>query len=165
MNNRKTATIIKFFAIIVATLICIAATYFLASNIFGGQLANASNGITLTAWKDKYLNVVLLTGALTGVCALVWFLLSSFVFKVQYATGGGQRTIWAVLALLAAIISVVVPMLYPARVGIQINAPVIAMFVIFFVVINYWLVTIFATPLSFKYTPVGAQLFLSRGGK
>ena len=163
--SRKTLTSIKFLAIIVSTFICIAAAYFLVSNIFGGQLANASNGITLSAWKAKFLNVAIFAGALTGVCSLVWFILSNFVFKVQYATGGGQRTIWAALAFLALVISVAIPMLYPARVGIQINAPVIALFVLFFALINYWLITIFATPLSFKYTPVGAQIFLSHGRK
>ncbi len=163
--SRQTFSIIKFLAIIVTTFICIAATYFLVSNIFGGQLANASNGITLSAWKDKYLDVVILTGALTCVCSLAWFILSTFIFKVRYSTGGGQRTIWAALAFLAVVISVAVPMLYPARVGIQLNAPVIAIFVIFFALINYWLITIFATPVSFKYTPVGASIFLSRGRK
>ena len=163
--DRKTLTAVKFLGIIAATLICIALAYFSVSNIFGGQLANLSNGITLPAWKEKYLTVVILTGALTGVCSLIWFILSTFVFKVEYSYGGGKRTIWAALALFALIISLAVPMIYPARLAIQLNAPVIAMFVFFFALLNYWLTTIFTTPLSFKYTPVGAKFFLSRGRK
>lgn len=163
--DRKTLTTVKFLGIIVATLICIALAYFSVSNIFGGQLANSSNGISLPAWKDKYFSVVILTGALTGICSLIWFILSTFVFKVEYSYGGGKRTIWATLALAALVISVAVPMIYPARLAIQLNAPVIALFAIFFALMNYWLTTIFVTPLSFKYTPVGAKLFLRRGRK
>lgn len=163
--DRTTRTVVKFLAIIAATLVCIALAYFLVSNIFGGQLANASNGITLSAWKEKYLNVVIMAGALTGVCSLIWFILSNFIFKVEYPYGGGKRTVWATLALIALVISIAVPMFYPARVAIQLNAPVVAIFAVLFALVNYWLITIFATPLAFKYTPVGAKLFLSPSRK
>ena len=45
------------------------------------------------------------------------------------------------------------------------NAPVVAIFAVLFALVNYWLITIFATPLAFKYTPVGAKLFLSPSRK
>ena len=48
---------------------------------------------------------------------------------------------------------------YSAMLGIQINIVIIVLFVIFFTVISYWLMSIFITPKPFKYTPVGAQLF------
>ncbi len=161
-SKRRTQAILKVLIIFVATFICIALAYFIISNIFGGKLATASNGITLTAWKAKYLNIVILTGALTGLCSLIWFILTSLVFKVEYSMGTGKRTAWAALGFIAVVISIAVPILYSNTLNIQVNGIVVGAFVFLFAMINYWLVTIFATPLSFKYTPIGAQFLLSR---
>lgn len=163
--NRTTRTVIRFLAIIIATFVCIALAYFSVSSLFGGQLANASGGITRQAWEDKYISVVIMTGTLTGICSLIWFVLSTFVFKVEYAQGVGKRTVWVILAFVALVISIAVPMVYSTYISIHLNLLTIALFVIFFACINYWLTTIFATPLAFKYTPIGAKTFLSHGRK
>ena len=165
MYQRKTRAMIKCLVIVAATFVCIAMAYFIISNAIGGRLATASNGITLSAWKAKYLNKVILTGVLSGLCSFIWFILTMLVFKVEYAVGMGKRTMWAILAFATVVISIAVPMIYSVYLGIQVNSIVIASFVFFFTIINYWLVTIFTTPVSFKYTPVGAQLFLLRAKK
>ena len=165
MNQRKTRNVIKFLCIIVAAFICMALTYLIVSNIFGGRLANASNGITLSVWKEKFLALVLMAGGLTAFCSALWFFFTTFVFKVESAYGAGKRTIWCALAFFAVVISIAVPLFYSKSLNIQVNAMVVSLFIFFSAVLNYWIVTVFTTPLSFKYTPLGATVLLSRFGK
>lgn len=158
--NRNTRTAAKIAGIIVATVICSVLAYYISSAVTGHQLANASNNMDYTRWLDKFLSVARMTGVLTGICSLIWFILARCTFKINTATGTGRRTIWAILAAVSLIVSIAVPQFYSAYLGIKINGIIIALFILFFTVIDYWLLSIFTTPKSFKYTPVGAQLFI-----
>lgn len=160
--DRRTRTIVQLLIIIVATVICGALAYFVSSAISGHGLATASGGMSYSKWQDKFFKIVLYTGGLTGLCSLIWFILSRKIFNVSYAAGNGKRTVWAGLALLTALICIAVPQVYSTTLGIKVNAIIISLFIVFFTLINYWLVSIFTTPLSFKYTPLGAELLLSR---
>jgi len=157
--NRNTRTVARLVGIVVAVLICSVLAYFVSSLITGHQLATSSNNIAYTRWQEKFLSLTIATGVLTGICSLIWFTLSRWVFKIRVAEGIGRRTIWALLALVSLGGNILIPKFYSSALGIQINAVVIAFFITFFTVIGYWIVSIFITPEPFKYTPLGAQIF------
>ena len=158
--NRSTRTAAKIAGIIVATVICSALAYFVSSAVTGHSLANATNNMEYSRWQDKFLSLTMAVGGLTGVCSLLWFILARWAFKINTAMGTGRRTVWAILAAVSFVGSIIVPRFYSVSLGIKINVIVIALFVLFFTVLGYWLLSIFTTPKSFKYTPVGAQLFI-----
>ena len=157
--NRNTRTISKLAGIIFATAICSLLAYYLSSIIAGHSLATLSNNMSYTRWQEKFFSLTIAAGGLTGVCSLLWFILARWLFKINNPLGVGRRTIWALLAAVSLAGSIAIPKFYSAMLGIQINIVIIVLFVIFFTVISYWLMSIFITPKPFKYTPVGAQLF------
>lgn len=160
--NRNTRTIAKIAGIVIATLICSLLAYYISSAVTGPQLATLSNKMSYNSWQDKFFKVTIVTGGLTGICSLIWFILARFAFKINSAFSTGRRTIWALLAAVSFFGSILIPRFYSASQGIQINIVIIALFVLFFTVVGYWLVGIFVTPKPFKYTPLGAQLFSRR---
>lgn len=160
--NRTTRTIAKFASIIIATLICSLLAYYISSAVTGHQLATLSNKMSYTSWQDKFFKLTIVTGGLTGLCSLSWFILARFAFKINSAFSTGRRTIWALLAAASLFGSILIPRLYSVSQGIQINVVIIALFVLLFTIVGYWLMSIFVTPKPFKYTPLGAQLFSRR---
>ena len=160
--NRNVRTIVKIAIIVAGTILCGALAYFISSAAFGHQLATASNNMAYTNWQEKFSRLVIFTGAVTGICSLAWFILSRWVFEITSSTGGGRRIIWAILAAISLAGSIAVPQIYAATAGIKVNVLVLAVFVIFFTGIAYWLLSIITTPAAFKYTPVGARMIRAR---
>ena len=160
--NRTTRTVIKIFLIAATTIFCTAAAYYLGSNVTGHALATASDNMNYSRWLEKFFALTRATGLINGLCALTWFISARFLFKVDEAAGAGKRIIWAALLFLSVAISLGVPHFYAPILGIKLNGIIFALFAIIFSCVGYWLLTIFATPLAFKYTPLGARHF---GGK
>ena len=102
-------------------------------------------------------------GIFTVICSLAWFLFARYGIKLNSPLSVGRRTVWAVIAALSSAGSVALPMILSARYGIKINIVVYVSSVLIFTGIGYWLLSIIATPKSFKYTPVGAMTLLNRG--
>lgn len=158
--NRNTRTIAKIAGIVVATCICALLAYYVSSLTVGHQLATLSNNMTYSRWQGRFFSLTVAAGGLTGLCSLIWFILSRWAFKINVAFGVGRRTIWSLLGAVSLIGSILIPRFYSVVLGIRVNAIVILLFVIFFTVCGYWLVSIFSTPKPFKYTPLGSQLFV-----
>ena len=164
--NRTARTVVKIFLIAAVTVACIALAYYLGSNITGHKLATASDNMNYSRWLEKYFDLTRATGLLNGLCALGWFIVARFFFKVDEALGAGKRIFWAGLLAISATISLGVAHFYAPMLGIKLNGIIFALFAIIFTGIGYWLLTIFTTPLVFKYTPLGARTLLkifSRG--
>lgn len=157
--NRNTRTIAKLAGIVFVTGICMLLAYYISSFAVGHKLATLSNNMNYSRWQEKFLSLTLAAGGLTGVCSLIWFILTRFVFKITTAFGTGRRTIWALLAAVSLFGSILIPRFYSTVLGIKISIVIIALFVVFFTLAGYWLLSIFVTPKPFKYTPVGARLF------
>ena len=158
--NRTVRTVVKIFLIAAVTVGAVAATYYLGSNVTGHALATASDNMTYSRWLEKYFSLARTTGLLNGLCALVWFLSTRFFFKVDEASDAGKRIVWLGLLALSLAISLSVPHFYAPILGIKLNGIIFAMFAAIFTGLGYWLLTIFTTPLAFKYTPLAAQFFL-----
>lgn len=163
--NRTTRTVIKIFLIAAVTAGCIAPAYYLGSNIAGHALATASDNMNYSKWLEKYFALTRATGLLNGLCALGWFIAARFFFKVDEAQDAGKRIFWAALLATSAAISLGVPHIYAPMLGIKLNGIIFSLFAVIFTGAGYWLLTIFTTPLAFKYTPLGAQFFNRRGLK
>lgn len=157
--NRTTRTVIKITLIAAVTIICIAPAYYLGSNITGHALATASDNMNYSRWLEKYFILTRAAGLLNGLCALSWFLAARFFLKVDDITGAGKRIFWAGLLLMSLAISLGVPHFYAPILGIKLNGIIFGLFAAIFTGAGYWLLTIFTTPLAFKYTPLGAQFF------
>ncbi len=157
--NRTTRTVVKIILIVAATIICAAAAYYLGANVTGHALATASDNMNYSRWLEKYFTLTRATGLANGLCALSWFLAARFFLEVDEAAGAGKRIFWAALLMMSLAISLGVPHFYAPILGIKLNGIIFGLFAIIFSGIGYWLLTIFTTPLAFKYTPLGAQLF------
>ena len=157
--NRKTRTVIKLFLIAITAIFCTASAYYLGSNITGHSLATASENMNYSRWLEKFFALTRATGLLNGICALIWFISARFLFKVDEAADAGKRIIWAAILCLSLAISIGIPHFYAPILGIKLNGIIFGLFLAIFSGIGYWLLTIFTTPLAFKYTPLGAQLF------
>ncbi|MBR4153591.1 MAG: hypothetical protein IKT98_11625 [Selenomonadaceae bacterium] len=157
--NRTTRTIIKIILIAAVTIFCTAAAYYLGSNVTGHSLATASDNMNYSRWLEKYFILTRATGLLNGLCALIWFLAARFLFKIDDVAGAGKRICWLALLMASMAISLGIPHFYAPILGIKLNGIIFGLFLVIFSGIGYWLLTIFTTPLAFKYTPLGAQLF------
>lgn len=157
--NRKTRTVIKIFLIAAVTVACVALAYYLGSNIAGHKLATASDNMDYSRWLEKYFSLTRATGLANGLCALSWFLAARFFFEVDEAVGAGKRIFWAALLTASLAISLGVAHFYAPILGIKLNGIIFGLFAAVFSGIGYWLLTIFTTPLAFKYTPLGSQFF------
>ena len=157
--NRTTRTLIKIFLIVAATLAVTAAAYYLGSNVTGHALATASDNMNYSRWLERYFDLTRATGILNGLCALSWFFAARFVFKVEEAPRAGKRLFWAGMLVASLAIALGVPYFYAPILGIKLNGIIFALNAVIFTGAGYWLLTIFTTPLAFKYTPLGAQFF------
>ena len=151
--NRTTRTVVKIILIAAVTVACVALVYYLGANIAGHKLATASDNMNYSRWLEKYF-------ALTR--ALGWFLAARFFLEVDEAEGAGKRIFWAGLMLASLAINLGVAHFYAPILGIKLNGIIFGLFAAIFTGAGYWLLTIFTTPLAFKYTPLGAQMILSR---
>ncbi|MCR5833889.1 MAG: hypothetical protein K6G55_04485 [Selenomonadaceae bacterium] len=161
--NRNTRTIVKIFIIAAVTIACVALAYYLGANITGHKLAAASDNMSYTRWLEKYFELTRAAGLLNGLCALGWFTAARFLFTVDEAVGAGKRIFWLGLLAISAAITLGVAHFYAPILGIKLNGIIFALYGIIFTGVGYWLLTIFTTPLAFKYTPLGAQLIGRRG--
>ena len=157
--NRTTRTAVKIFLIAVVTVVCVAAAYYLGANITGHKLATASDNMNYSRWLEKYFALTRAAGLANGLCALSWFLSARFLLTVDEAAGAGKRIFWAALLAASLAISLGIAHFYAPILGIKLNGIIFGLFAAIFTGIGYWLLTIFTTPLAFKYTPVGAQFF------
>ncbi len=160
--NRTTRTVVKIFLIVATTIICAAAAYYLGANVTGHALATASDNMNYSRWLEKYFVLTRATGLANGLCALSWFLAARFFLEVDEVPGAGKRIFWAALLMASLAISLGVPHFYAPLLGIKLNGIIFGLFAAIFSGVGYWLLTIFTTPLAFKYTPLGAQLILKR---
>ena len=156
--NRTTRTIVKFFIIVAAAVACTAAAYYLGSLLTGHALATASDNMNYSRWLEKYFMLTWTTGAANGFCALAWFLAARFFLTIDEAAGAGKRIIWAAFLAVSAAVSLGVPHFYAPILGIKLNGIIFGLFGAIFTGVGYWLLTIFTTPLAFKYTPLGAKV-------
>ncbi len=163
--NRTTRTIIKIFLIAAASVACVALAYYLGSNIAGHKLATASDNMDYSRWLEKYFSLTRAAGLANGLCALGWFLSARFFFTVDEAAGSGKRIFWAALMMASLATSLGVAHFYAPILGIKLNGIIFGLFAAIFTGAGYWLLTIFTTPLAFKYTPLGAQMILKRNYK
>lgn len=157
--NRTARTIIKIFLIAAVTVGCIALAYYLGSNIAGHKLATASDNMNYSRWLEKYFTLTRAAGLANGLCALLWFMAARFILEVDEAAGAGKRIFWAALLMASLAVSLGVAHFYAPILGIKINGIIFGLFAVIFTGVGYWLLTIFTTPLAFKYTPLGAQFF------
>ena len=157
--NRTTRTVVKIFLIAAATIACVAASYYLGSLITGHALATDSGNMIYSRWQEKFFALTRATGLLNGLCALTWFLAARFFFTIDEAPGAGKRIFWAAMLMASLAVSLGVPHFYAPMLGIKLNGIIFALFAIIFGGLGYWLLTIFTTPLAFKYTPLGAKFF------
>lgn len=157
--NRTTRTVIKVFLIAAITVTCAAVAYYLCANVTGHVLATASDNMNYSRWQEKFFVLTRATALINGLCALSWFLAARFLFKIDEATGTGKRIFWAALLMGSLAISLGVPHFYAPILGIKLNGIIFGLFAAIFTGLGYWLLTIFTTPLAFKYTPLGASLF------
>ena len=89
--NRTTRTVVKIFLIAAATVLCIAAAYYLGANVTGHKLATASDNMNYSRWLEKYFALTRAAGLLNGLCALGWFLTARFFFHGRRGVGRGQE--------------------------------------------------------------------------
>ena len=160
--NRTTRTVVKIILIAAVTVACVALVYYLGSNIAGHKLATASDNMNYSRWLEKYFALTRAAGLANGLCALGWFLAARFFLEVDEAEGAGKRIFWAGLLLASLAISLGVAHFYAPILGIKLNGIIFGLYAAIFTGAGYWLLTIFTTPLAFKYTPLGARLILKR---
>ncbi|MBE8955703.1 MAG: hypothetical protein SR2Q5_08640 [Quinella sp. 2Q5] len=151
--NRTTRTVIKIFVIAATAIGCIAAAYYVGSLVTGHALATASDNMNYSRWQEKFFTLTRATGLLNGLCALGWFIAARFAFTVDEVPGAGKRIFWAGICAASAAIALGVPHVYAPMLGIKLNGIIFALFATIFTGAGFWLVTIFTTPLAFKYTP------------
>lgn len=160
--NRTARTVLKLFLIAITAIFCTAAAYYICSNLTGHSLATASENMNYSRWQEKFFVLTRATGLLNGICALIWFISARFLFKIDETPGAGKRIFWAAFLCLSLAISLGIPHFYAPILGIKLNGIIFGLFSAIFSGIGYWILTIFTTPLAFKYTPLGARFF---GGK
>ncbi len=135
----------------------------LAAHSFIGTGANAS----LQKWQVPYRTLVMIMASISAFVAISWCALTEWGFSVRVPWGVGKRTVWAIMGVVLAVLSFVVPYVYASQKSALSMSPMIpVIFVLLFVLAGYWLSTIFASSAAYKYTPLFSnQIRRRRGGK
>lgn len=95
----------------------------------------------------------------SGVGALTWYSLAQWVFPVMDCRNAGRRFLWVGIGVVTVIACTVYGFYYMPHA--QSGGPVAYTFFLVNSAAIYYFSTVFASPPSYKYTPVGAQ-FLRR---
>lgn len=156
--NQDTRVATNLLTIILATFVCMALAYFLSSNFVGHQLATDSGNMSYSRWQEKFQVLVVIVGAITGLCSFIWFGLAKWIFEINSYEPVSRRPYWAGLLAVTLIVNIVAPQIYSLAAGIKLNVTVTGVFILAFTVIGYWLLSIVVTPPAFKYVPLGGSL-------
>lgn len=111
----------------------------------------------LSEWKDSFEDCARSVALVSGVTGIIWYVLAQWVFKIIQFHSAGKRGTWALLFVLPVIALVgAVIYLSPAETGIGLYLAYL--FFALNSVVYYYILTLFISPSSFKYSPVGAGI-------
>ena len=118
-----------------------------------------SGNLTIGQWISSFQKWAISCVVSAGLASLLWYILAQWGFKINRGTGAGKRIVWCLLFLVPIII-IIVSCIYveEAESSLWLAKLFFALNGLFL----YYLTTLLFSPLSFKYTPIGAKLFRSR---
>jgi hypothetical protein len=134
------------------------AFYFLMVFVEGGYVINeyvvTPPDVPIEDWTKDFETWAGVGMAMAVLGALGWYVLGQWTYKINEWSQAGKRVAWGVLALLSSS-GVVLGIIFtkPA----QENRWMALAFYLLNWLLIYYLATLFFSPLSFKYTPVGAR--------
>jgi hypothetical protein len=119
------------------------------------SLVSTGPAITLDAWREAFRTWATFGIGVALGASLLWFVLGQWFFGLDHWAGAGRRGTWLALLVVSLLAGVPSALLTPAaqewgRLSLA-----------FYVTNNflvYYLATLFCSPPSYKYTPVGAAL-------
>jgi uncharacterized membrane protein YhaH (DUF805 family) len=123
---------------------------------FGKALVQPENE-DISDWVTEYIKFAGWYGiSITAIGTILWYIIGQWGIKVIKPDDSGKRGIWAglfIFPLLGTLVSLLVLMSHPVQFGIH----WIIIFSILIPFLCYWLVTVLLSPISYKYTPLGAS--------
>lgn len=145
---------------------CILGIFFISAVFFGIVLLEiivldssppqVPDDITIEEWLASFRMSALICLGSALVASLLWYGLAQWVFKINNPEAAGKRMIWGLLFLLP-IGAVILGIFSTARA----ESSLVWVYLFFLIdsVLCYWIATILFSPLAFKYTPIGADVF------
>jgi hypothetical protein len=119
------------------------------------SMVSTGPNITLDEWRKSFRDWAMLGIGVALVAALMWYALGQWGFRLNRWVNAGKRGVWALMFVLPLGAFVAAYLLTPPVQEGDILATV------FYLVNNvavYYLATVWFSPSSFKYTPVGATV-------
>ena len=157
-------TVISLAGIIVGALLLSILAYYIGSAIAKSFLS--AGGVKYSTWQHHYFSLVVYMGSISGIMALVWYLMARFVIKIEGAFNIGRRTLWSLIGVAEVVLCFAVPYIVAVTdtiLKMSISIPVL--FILLYALLGYWVGSIFFTPEPFKYTPVGAMMIRAPKGR
>lgn len=162
--DRKMKTVISIVGAAAVFVLLSVAAYYLGGTIIQGTFS-AKSGITYAQWEEHYLWLVAKMGGVGFLMFMVWYLLARFGLKISTPPKMGKRLLWIIIGGIDAGLCLMLPYLFRMFDSVlsRIFSPLLpVIYLVLYVVIGYWVLSIFFTPAPYKYVPF---LAVKRGGK
>ena len=149
--------------ILVITVLCGVAVIYVAVPIletYPPDLPNTGNDLDLGQWISSFQDWAISCVVVAGLASFSWYILAQWFFTIKNrGAGSGKRIVW-VLLFLPPIITCIVSCM-----SIQEAESSLWLAYLLFALsgfVPYYLTTLLFSPLSFKYTPIGAETIRAR---
>jgi hypothetical protein len=117
-------------------------------------MVSTGPSITLDEWREMFHRLAVVGISVSLFMALLWYVMGQWVFSLNYWNVAGKRWVWWGLLVLSLLLGVVPGGVLTPRV--QEWGYLAPLFYLLNSLLVYYLGTLFFSPSSFKYTPVGA---------
>jgi hypothetical protein len=119
------------------------------------SLVTTGPELMLDAWRQLFTYWAALGIAISLTAALLWFALGQWVFSMdRWTTANNKRTVWFILGAVALAAALPGILLMPA---VQEGGRLAWAFYLLNNLVVFYFATLFLSPSSFKYTPLGGS--------
>lgn len=154
--DRTKKTILEILGIIAVFCLLGVLAYFAGLGISKTFLK--AGEVSHIVWAKHYMGLVRVLAIVTCVLMLAWYLLARFIFEVMEPFFVGKRTIWVIIGVVNLLACLAVPLLYVhSDTILKLDMLLYVLFFLLFGIVGYYTCSLFATPASYKYTPIGAE--------
>ncbi len=142
-----------FSLVLISALVCI----FGVVVVFYPDVATiiVSTNTTYEDWLDEFRGRVMFIGTFTLLTSLIWHILTGFIYKITSLVDTNRRFVWISCFFSSLIISILTVVLWDSQ--IQEGKIGVYFILILYAILGYYIPTVFLTPSSYKYAPIGAE--------
>lgn len=144
--------------IILVVFIVLTVVAYGTGNVFAKSFLNGSRGVTHSAWLRYYAEMLKILGPINCLSFCTWYALAGFVLKIEKVDYISRRYVWGMVGSIGTVLCMATPYIYSLINNRFVMDIRLALLLSLLYGIGYWVLSVFITPASYKYTPLGAEM-------